>query len=96
MGPKTSHLTLVITDPDGRHTGASVIFTRDGFPQGIYRRGVGVDETVPVPAVPFRVTVEAEGYEPWHYGGAKWQGDAGLVNLKPGQTLSLDVRLRKK
>ncbi len=37
----------------------------------------------------------ADGYEEWHYGGANWQDKAGLVNLKSGQTLTLDVRLRK-
>ena len=49
-----------------------------------------------VPPVPFRLTVDADGYEPWHYGGANWGGKAGLIALKSGQTLSLAVRLRKK
>jgi len=97
MGPKTAYLKLVITDPEGNHIGASVTFTRDGFPHGVYGRGMGVDETIPVPPVPFRLMVEAKGgYEDWHYGGVNWQGKAGLIILKSGQTLSLDVRLRKK
>lgn len=49
-----------------------------------------------VPLAPFRLTVNADGYEPWHYGGAKWQGNPGLITLKSGQTLNLTVRLRKK
>ena len=49
-----------------------------------------------VPSVPFRLTVDADGYEPWHYGGVNWQGKAGLMTLKSGETLSLTVRLRKK
>jgi hypothetical protein len=49
-----------------------------------------------VPPVPFRLTVQADGYEPWHYGGKNWARKAGLITLKSGQTLSLAVRLQKK
>jgi hypothetical protein len=48
-----------------------------------------------VPPVPFRLTVEAAGYEPWHFGGENWQGNGGLINLKSGQSLTLDIRLKR-
>jgi len=95
MGPKTAYLNLVITDQQGRHIGASVTFTRDGFTHGVYKRGVGIDETIPVPPVPFRITVEVEGFETWHYGGQNFQGKLGLITLKPGQNLRLNVQLVK-
>jgi hypothetical protein len=53
------------------------------------------EKSMMVPAVPFRVTVDAEGYDTWHYGGANWQGKAGLITLKSGQTMSLAVRLHR-
>lgn len=49
-----------------------------------------------VPPVPFRLTVNADGYEPWHYGGKNWAGKSGLITLKSGQNLTLAVRLCKK
>jgi hypothetical protein len=58
--------------------------------------GVGfINGVMLVPPVPFRLTVRSDGYEPWHYGGAKWQTKHGLIVLKSGQTLSLHVRLTR-
>jgi hypothetical protein len=45
--------------------------------------------------VPFRLAVNSVGYADWHYGGANYEGTAGLTTLQPGQTLTLRVRLRK-
>ena len=47
-----------------------------------------------VPPVPFRLSVEAKGYATWHYGGEGWQGKAGLIVLKSGESLSLTVPLK--
>jgi len=43
---------------------------------------------------PFRFTVKASGYKDWHYGGERWQTDAGLIKLPPGGELDLKIRLQ--
>lgn len=96
MGPKTAYLKMLISAEDGTPLGATVTFTRDGFPHGIYKRGVGSSETIPVPTAPFRMTVEVDGYDPWHYGGPYWQGDAGVITPKSGETVSVLAMLHKK
>jgi len=95
LGAKFAYLKFNVTDESGRHIAAALVFTREDQP-GSFQTGTTGENTMMVPPVPFRLTIQAEGYEPWHYGGANYAGKAGLIALKPGQTLSLDVRLRKK
>ena len=105
LGPKDAHLKVDATDEKGVPVQVGYQLDRDDMP-GPYSTGVPTDPRVVgmgfingmmlVPPVPFRLTVLADGFEPWHYGGANWQGKAGLITLKSGQTLSLAVRLRKK
>jgi hypothetical protein len=94
FGPKAAHLNIEITDQGGTRgiEGARLVFSRDAMP-GAYRRGARPKESILVPTVPFRLTVEVPGYKAWHYGGDNWQGKAGLIALKPEESLTLKVRL---
>jgi hypothetical protein len=105
LGPKAAYLKVNATDEKGVPVQVGYQLDRDDMP-GPFSTSVPTDPRLVgvgfikgimlVPPVPFRLTVVADGYEPWHYGGANWQGKAGLITLKSGETLSLDVRLRKK
>jgi hypothetical protein len=97
--PRTDY-TLEFNRIDLGETG--VFRTTPEFPHGPQDPPMGPDwprglKPLPilVPPFPFRLTVHAEGYEPWHYGGANYTGKTGLLILKSGQTLALDVRLRR-
>jgi carboxypeptidase family protein len=93
---KFAQLKFNVIDENGKQVLATLTFTREDQP-GDFITGTSEDnKPMLVPPVPFRLTVDRDGYEPWHYGGAKWQGKAGLIALKSGQSLSLAVRLRKK
>jgi hypothetical protein len=105
LGPKAAYLKVDATDENGASVKVAYQLDRDDMP-GPYSTtvptdprlvGVGfIDGVMLVPPMPFRLTVLADGYQPWHYGGANWKGKAGLVNLQSGQTLDLAVRLRRK
>jgi hypothetical protein len=104
LGPKAAYLKVDATNEKGEPVHVGYQLDRDDMP-GPYTTSVPTDHRLVgvgfingamlVPPVPFRLTVSANGYEPWHYGGANWQGKAGLIILKSGQTLNLTVRLRK-
>jgi hypothetical protein len=95
-GARSAYLKVHIMDENGSRIGAGLTLTREDQHGDSYAMGTDGEVSMLVPPVPFRLTVDAEGYEDWHYGGANWQGKAGLIALKSDQTLSLDVRLRKK
>ena len=105
LGPKAAHLKIDATDENGAPLQVALQLDRDDTP-GPYSTSLSTDPRLVgvgfikgvmlVPPVPFRLTVSANGYEPWHYGGANYAGKAGLITLKSGQTLNLAVRLRKK
>jgi len=105
LGPKAAYLKVNATDEKGVPVPVTCHLDRDGLP-GPYSTSVGTDPrlvgggfitgSMLVPPAPFRLTVLADGYEPWHYGRATYAGKAGLITLKSSQTLSLAVRLRKK
>jgi hypothetical protein len=94
LGAKSAYLKFNLTDENGKHVPAGLVFTREDQP-GDFQMGTNGDDTILVPPVPFRLTIQASGYPPWHYGGANYAGKAGLIALKPGQTLNLDVRLKQ-
>lgn len=98
MGARAAYLKLSVTDENGKRLAAQLRFTRDDQPDQYLGTATNLDGEVSmmVPSLPFRLAVEEDGYEPWHYGGANWQGKAGLITLKSGHTLTLNVRLRKK
>jgi hypothetical protein len=92
---KFAQLKFNVVDESGKNVLATLTFRREDQP-GDYITGTSGDKPMLVPPVPFRLKIDADGYESWHYGGANYAGNAGLIALKPGQTLNLDVRLRKK
>jgi hypothetical protein len=85
LGARAARLNIEITGQDGAliKGGARLSFDRDDIP-GPYRQGSAARESLLVPPVPFRLTVQADGYEPW----------TTPVSLKSLQTLDLTVRLR--
>lgn len=97
LGARAAFLNLYITDEKGSPRDAELFFSRPDLGKtGNYERGAqSKEESLMVPPVPFRLTVEARGFEPWHYGGNEWQTDKGLIRLKSGQNLNLSVHLRK-
>jgi hypothetical protein len=95
-GARAAHLKFNVTDENGRRLGVTLMLTRDDQPGQFYRTGITGEETMMVPPVPFRLTLEEAGHETWNYGGANYAGKAGLITLKSGETLNLAVRLRKK
>jgi hypothetical protein len=84
---KGAYLKIDITDREGNRVGGQLTFTRDDLPErGIYKKGSTGDETIVVPPVPFRLTVDARGYVTW---------SSRLIALKPGESLNVGVRLRR-
>jgi hypothetical protein len=96
-GARFARLIVHITDENGNRIGAGLQLTREDQHGDPYIMGTDGEVSMLVPPLPFRVMVNDEdGHEPWRYGGANYAGKAGLINLKSGQTLTLNVRLRKK
>jgi hypothetical protein len=105
LGPKSAYLKTNVTNGDGNPVPAGYRLDRDDIP-GPFQTSVPTDPRLVgvgfingvmlVPPVPFRLTVQADGFEPWHYGGKNWANKSGLITLKSGQTLILNVKLRKK
>lgn len=85
LGPRAAHLDFTIIDQDGMplKSDSQLLFVRDDIP-GTYRRG-GTTGSILVPPVPFRLTVEAQGYQPWK---------SDLIDLKSGQVLQIVARLK--
>jgi hypothetical protein len=95
LGVKAAVLRFKITDEKGKPIGAAAEFQRPHLGRGgNLGTSLQPDQMLLVPPVPFRFTVERDGYAPWHYGGDKWDQDAGLVRLQSGQTLEVAVQLR--
>ena len=88
LGARAGRLNIEVTDQDGTpvnaYPGIQLSFDRDDIP-GPYRMGARAKESLLIPPVPFRLTVEAQGYEPWK---------SGVIALKSGGTLDLAVHLR--
>lgn len=85
MGPRAGALNLKVLDAGGTtiEEGVSLVFAREDMP-GEYRRGGG-GYPILVPPVPFRLTVEAPGCQPWHSNV-----------LKPESTKTIDLTVRMK
>jgi hypothetical protein len=96
LGVKAAYLKLEVTDEYGQPVEASLSFSRPDLGKyGDYRRSAGANDVILVPPVPFRLTVQAKGFQPWRYGGEHWEENAGLITLSSEQTLALTVRLKK-
>lgn len=95
LGPKAAHLKVAVTDENGKPVLGSFVFDRDEVP-GPFTTSAPTDGAILVPPVPFRFSVQADGYEIWHFGGVKWRGKEGLINLKSGETFNISVQLHKK
>jgi hypothetical protein len=95
LGAKAAVVKFKVTDENGTPVNGRAVFQRPDLGEGgTLWRSLGAEEVLQVPPVPFRVTVNADGYASWHYGGSQWEGDQGLVRLQSGETLELSVRLR--
>ena len=96
LGAKAAYLKLEVTDEYGQPVDAGLSFSRPDLGRyGEYQRSARANDVILVPPVPFRLTVEAKGFQPWHYGGERWQDNIGLITLSSGETLALTVRLKK-
>jgi hypothetical protein len=98
---RAAYLRFDISDENGKPLNASGDFLLPGpelsRPNRPFNMSTGINakETMPVPSVPFWLNVNAPGYEPWHYGGERWQEKEGLITLRPGETLTLPIQLKK-
>lgn len=96
LGARAATLNLDITDENGAPIDAQASFSRPDLGKvGNYERSVKSKDSLMVPPVPFRMTVEARGFEAWHYGGSRWESDEGLLRLKPEQNFTLSIKLRR-
>jgi hypothetical protein len=93
LGEKSVRLNIVITTEDGKplEKGAELIFSRPDQPGRPYNRGARQTESMLVPHVPFHLTVRADGYKEWHYGGSP----SALVTPEPDEPLTVSVRLQR-
>jgi hypothetical protein len=102
LGAKAAKLKFNISDENGAAVAASLTFSRPDLdlarPEikdyGAFNSSVPLGGEIMVPPVPFRLTVHADGFAPWHYGGADWLLDSGLIKLRSGETMTLNVQLR--
>ncbi len=94
MGLRAAYLQFDIADDDGTPVSGEMLFDRLDMP-GPYSRAVSAKELLMVPPVPFRLTFECQGYLPWHYGGDRWRASAGLITLKPGETMHLPIHPKR-
>jgi Carboxypeptidase regulatory-like domain len=99
LGARAAYLTIEFNDENGKlleHAErGQLMFTRDDLGEdGTLQQGPGLPTTsILVPSVPFRLSVEIEGYQSWHYAGRDWRGKGGLISLKPGESLKLRAQL---
>jgi hypothetical protein len=86
LGPPAGALNIEVFDQNGAPLpeGVNLVFRRDDIP-GDYRRGANAStRLLLVPAVPFHLTVEAQGYQPWH---------SGVLTPEPQKALDIALRM---
>ena len=93
LGAKAAYLKLDVTDNNGMPVDArNLLLSRPDLGKfGDYQTSIPASKSIMVPPLPFRLAIQAEGYDTWHYEDGK--GD--LITLKSGETLKLHVQLRK-
>ena len=95
IGARAAHLVYQVIDEDRKPIpGGSFVFNRLDQ-DNLYSIGVLGKGDMLVPPDPFRVTFEAKGYRPWHYGGDNWQQSQGVISLKSGESLNLTIHLQR-
>jgi hypothetical protein len=94
LGPKNAGLHILITDQQGRpiRDMAHVTISRPDVPDTL-EKDVRGRALIAVPPTQFRVSVKADGFADWHYGGQKWQDAAGLISVSSGDIVDLQVQL---
>ena len=102
MGAKAAKLRVSISDGNGSPVAANLGFSRpdldlarpDVQGYGDYGSSIPPGGEILVPPVPFRLTVEADGYEPWHYASETDPHD-DMIRPKSGETITLVVKLAR-
>jgi len=94
LGPKNGDVNIVITDERGNPipSSAHVVVSRPDVPERL-EKDVRNRAFIAVPPTPIRLSVDAEGYAQWHYGGDNWQEEKGLLTVGPGEIFDLKVQL---
>ncbi|QHN04758.1 carboxypeptidase regulatory-like domain-containing protein [Granulicella sp. WH15] len=96
IGPKAAYLQLNIHDESGNPLQATLNLSRPNMGHsGDLSSSKPEDGVFPVPPVPFHVGVFALGYEPWDYADADSNDRDGLLRIRSGETLNLDICLHK-
>lgn len=98
VGAKAAHLVYDAVDEEGKPVTGGFFFIRlepDGEVP-FHTSGPENGHDMLVPTAPFRMTFEAKGFKPWHYGGDNWQGKEGVISLKSGEVLKLKIRLQQE
>jgi hypothetical protein len=95
VGIKAAHLNYEVLDERRRPVLGTFTFVRLDQPNSPYSTSAPAKDDLLVPPTPFRMTFDARGYKPWHYGGDKWQGKDGIISLKSGEVLNLTIHLQR-
>jgi len=96
VGPKAAHIKYVVVDDTGQEIRGGFTLERLDQPERPLLTSEPEDrDLLAPPGCPFRMTFEAKGYKPWHYGGDKWQGEEGIISLKPGAVLNLTIHMQR-
>lgn len=90
-------LKLSIRNEQGEPVGASLVFTRADNPQQPYSVGSDLsgNTAMLVPPTPFRLQIQADGYEVWRYEVSAGGKRSSLLRLRAGETFELTVRLKR-
>lgn len=86
LAPKAALLSLNVKDQRGKAVDGSIelTFTRSGLRED-FRAIVTAQNTILVPALPFRFSVEAKGYQLWQ---------SGLMSPRSSELLKVEVKLQ--
>ncbi len=96
LGAKAAYLRLYVTTQNGLPIDTSLSFSRPDLGRyGDYQRGAKSGDVIPVPPVPFRLTVSAHGFRIWHYGAEDGRASDALISLKSGQVKTIAVTLER-
>jgi hypothetical protein len=99
LGARAARLSIQMIDEnhiplEGR---GELILSRLDQPETAepYKVILKTQDSLPVPPTPFRLMVKLDGYETWHSGGRNWRGLGGVISPKPGESMTLIVRLKR-
>jgi hypothetical protein len=88
VGPKAGYLNVTVMDQDGMmlEQEATLVFTRDDMP-GSYKKSVKLPHSMLVPPVPFRFSIEVNGFESWN---------SEVIRLRSSEALNAVVSLKHR